>query len=273
MVVKIFTESATQKERDGITNQLPAMAKLAQHGPHPHCSNLISSFTIPPKGGTKHHICMLTPVYGGDVRMINDQLKPPVYSLKLTKHILLHLLRGLSHAHKCGIVHTDVRLSNIFFDSPMSTQDIHKWIKSDPVRPSPWTFAPWDSSSRQVSAPAAASHGGTSQAKFCSCWLWVRSVIIFDIMDASLNKSTSPCYWRARNQQDITCQPCILCARNFFGWSLGWEARYMGIWVSCMSFSSDIADYSHFERSLYSYTEWLPDRTFLLIEKMIYTVN
>ncbi|KAK0244245.1 kinase-like domain-containing protein [Armillaria nabsnona] len=72
----------------------------------PHCLGLLSHFTFPGKRNAGQHLCLVTKVLGGDVKSLF--LKRGIFPLPLAKRILLHLLRGIAHAHSRGVVHTDV---------------------------------------------------------------------------------------------------------------------------------------------------------------------
>ena len=99
----------------------------------PHCTQLLDEFTIPGKGSAGSHMCFVMPVYGGDVKAL---LKSRMTSLPfpLAKRIVLHLLRGIAHAHEREIVHTDIKHDNIFFSTAMTTDDIEAWVSKEPSR-------------------------------------------------------------------------------------------------------------------------------------------
>ena len=78
---------------------------------------LVSDFTLPGKGSAGEHICLVTQVLGGDVKSLFSTHGQP-FPLPLAKCILLHVLRGIAHAHKCGVVHADLKHDNIFFSTP-----------------------------------------------------------------------------------------------------------------------------------------------------------
>ncbi|KAG1845083.1 kinase-like protein [Suillus subalutaceus] len=130
VAIKILIGKPTDLFRQ---NHLPEWTILKQVSspPNPHCLQLLSDFVIPGKGSAGEHLCFVTQVLGGDVSKL-DETCGPIFPLPLAKCILLHILRGIAHAHSCGIVHTDLHLSNIFFNTCMSTADLDKLLKSNP---------------------------------------------------------------------------------------------------------------------------------------------
>ncbi|GJE98667.1 kinase-like protein [Phanerochaete sordida] len=95
------------------------------------------------------HAYFTTDLYGGSVESLRH-LPPAKPSLakdddprrlpkKLAKRILLHVLRGIAHTHRCFVVHGDIRPSNVLFSVPkgFTTRNITDWITADPPRFNP----------------------------------------------------------------------------------------------------------------------------------------
>ena len=59
-------------------------------------------------------MCFMVPVYGGDVKAFMEA-QTAALPLLLAKRIALHLLRGIAHAHERKVVHTGLKLDNVFF--------------------------------------------------------------------------------------------------------------------------------------------------------------
>jgi serine/threonine protein kinase len=78
-------------------------------------------------------MCLVTQLLGGDVKTLYEARNGKCFPLPLAKRILLHVLRGIAHAHRSGVVHTDLKHDNIFFDSRMSTTEIEKLVASEPA--------------------------------------------------------------------------------------------------------------------------------------------
>ncbi|KAL6302291.1 kinase-like domain-containing protein [Sparassis latifolia] len=98
-----------------------------------HCLRLLSDFTFPDKRSAGDHMCFVTQVLGGDVNSLFDSHRQP-FPLPLAKRTLLHVLRGIAHVHKCGVVHIDSKHDSIFFSIRMSTENFEALLTSDQSR-------------------------------------------------------------------------------------------------------------------------------------------
>jgi len=116
--------------------ELDALAAVSHGPPSPHYTPLLNDFTISGKGSSGSHLCFVMPLYGGDVKAM-WKLRTTRFPVSLAKRIALHLLRGLAHAHECGVVHTDLKHDNIFFTTSMKANDIERWLTENPSRRHP----------------------------------------------------------------------------------------------------------------------------------------
>ncbi|PBK74828.1 kinase-like protein [Armillaria solidipes] len=134
VALKILNGHHTSLVEQNLVWELKVLERVSSPS-SPHCLGLLSHFTFPGKGNAGQHLCLVTKVLGGDVKSLF--LKRGIFPLPLAKRILLHLLRGIAHAHSRGVVHTDVKHDNIFFDTPLSTDDFDALVASDPPRRHP----------------------------------------------------------------------------------------------------------------------------------------
>ncbi|KAK0464509.1 kinase-like protein [Desarmillaria tabescens] len=117
VAVKILTSHHTKLCPNKVAfGNFEVFERVSRPPSTPHCLGLMSHFTVPGKLEGQH-LCLVT--------------KDPRWR---PKRILLHLLRGIAHIHSRGIVHTDLKHDNIFFDTPLSTDDFDKLLASDPSR-------------------------------------------------------------------------------------------------------------------------------------------
>ncbi|KIJ33147.1 hypothetical protein M422DRAFT_52576 [Sphaerobolus stellatus SS14] len=133
VAIKILNGYNTDLAQRGRVWELEALKRLSSPTSSAHCLRLISNFTIPGKGSAGEHLCLVTQLLGGDVKSLHERHRT-VFPFLLAKRILLHVLRGIVHAHSRGVVHTDLKHDNVFFDACMSAEVLDKLLASDPPR-------------------------------------------------------------------------------------------------------------------------------------------
>ncbi|PBK92967.1 kinase-like protein [Armillaria gallica] len=135
VAIKVLSGHCTNLVERGLVWELEALGQVSSPPSSPYCLQLNSYFTFPGKGGAGQHLCLVTKVLGGDIKALVT--KHGRFPFPLAKRIILHLLRGIAHAHSRGVVHTDLKHDNIFFDTSMSSNDFDKLLTSDLPRRHP----------------------------------------------------------------------------------------------------------------------------------------
>ena len=138
VAIKALTGHYTGLIDNGPVWESEALKAISEHSPPSlHCLKLYSTFIHPGKGSSGQHMCFVTQLLGGDVNALWKAGGGKPFPLPLAKRILLHTLRGINQAHQAGVVHTDLKHDNIFFDTGMATEDIERLIASEPARTHP----------------------------------------------------------------------------------------------------------------------------------------
>lgn len=133
MAIKALTGHMTDMYERAVVWEADAFRLVSYLPISPYCAELLDEFTIPGKGSAGSHMCLVMPVYGGDVKALVEGW-PTALPLPIAKRIVLHLLRGIAHLHERGIVHTDIKHDNIFFSTTMTADDIEAWMTREPSR-------------------------------------------------------------------------------------------------------------------------------------------
>ena len=132
VAIKAMTGYITQMAQKNKFWETNALRLLSSPTTSPHCLHSLATFTAPGTGSSGDHLCIVTPVYGGDVKALFQAIG--LFPLPLAKHILLHLLRGLAFAHGRCVVHTDLKMDNVFFATSMTGNAIGQILEKEPPR-------------------------------------------------------------------------------------------------------------------------------------------
>ncbi|KAI0709096.1 kinase-like domain-containing protein [Earliella scabrosa] len=136
IAIKALTGHMTSLWEKGVVWEPDALRLLSRKPVSSHCIQLLDEFTLNGRGSAGSHLCLVLPLYGGDVKALVNSWDAPL-PLSLAKRIALHLLRGLAHAHTRGVVHTDLKHDNIFYETRLGNADVEAYLERDPSRRHP----------------------------------------------------------------------------------------------------------------------------------------
>ncbi|QDS72468.1 hypothetical protein FKW77_009814 [Venturia effusa] len=131
--MKVLSTETTGTKRDGF--ELEVLKHLqssnTDHPGHPYVSNLVDSFQSWSIIGLT--VFLIFELMGETLGRFTDRKSFPieqVMPLKYLKRFAKQLLLGLDHAHKSGVVHTDLKLDNIMIQIPDQSVVETRWLKS-----------------------------------------------------------------------------------------------------------------------------------------------
>ncbi|KAL0954338.1 hypothetical protein HGRIS_003336 [Hohenbuehelia grisea] len=136
VAVKALTGHMTDMYNRALFWEADALRLLSHQPALKHCVKLLDEFTIQGGGSAGSHLCLVMPLYGGDVKALAASRTGP-FPIPLAKRIIQHVLLGIASAHKRGVVHTDLKHDNIFFETRASTAEIERWTTEDPPQMHP----------------------------------------------------------------------------------------------------------------------------------------
>src|SRR6476660_6546051 len=88
---------------------------------HPNVINRLGHGTAIDLAGTTFHYIVLEYLSGGDMAALSRN-KP--LSIELALHYLEQVCSGLAHAHKCGVIHRDIKPQNLLLSADKQTVKI-----------------------------------------------------------------------------------------------------------------------------------------------------
>ncbi|KAL0950832.1 hypothetical protein HGRIS_007593 [Hohenbuehelia grisea] len=136
VAVKALTGHITEMYDCAAVWEADALRLLSYPPVSKHCVTLLDEFTVKGHESAGSHLCLVMPLYGGDVKALAASRNSPFPPL-LAKRIIQHVLQGIAYAHERGVVHTDIKHDNVFFETRLTTAEIEKWINEDPSRMHP----------------------------------------------------------------------------------------------------------------------------------------
>ncbi|KAK7051340.1 hypothetical protein VNI00_004840 [Paramarasmius palmivorus] len=131
--LKALSGHWTELSQTGRTWELHALEQVKSK-PHSHCLQLLENFIVAGKGSAGSHLCLVTPLLGGDIKNYARTRNILRFPLSIAKAILRDVLRALACMHECGVIHTDLKSDNVLFDNSLTCEEISSILRSDPSR-------------------------------------------------------------------------------------------------------------------------------------------
>ncbi|KAI0632112.1 kinase-like protein [Trametes polyzona] len=127
---KILTLNGTRAHADGVSRELEFLQQIAA------CENVDSlpiledHFEETGPGGS--HLCFIMQPLSSDVSSFRRSAPNKALPVYIAKNILAQTLEGLKQLHELDIIHTDLKLGNILFNTVGSDKDVEEDLKANP---------------------------------------------------------------------------------------------------------------------------------------------
>ena len=111
VAIKILTGYATVLNCEHKLHELEVLQCLSLMAPeesYDHCAHLLTHFIHPGIDDDGEHLCLVMELFSSNIQHTLDALQGGFIPVPTVKRILRHLLLGIAHLHKCGIVHTSM---------------------------------------------------------------------------------------------------------------------------------------------------------------------
>ena len=90
----------------------------------------------PGRHSSGDHLCLVTQLLGGDVRSFADAHSYPGrrFPIAEAKHVLTDVLRSIAVLHSNNVIHTDIKVSNLFYELHLTEEAMSQWLATVPPR-------------------------------------------------------------------------------------------------------------------------------------------
>ncbi|KAG6204243.1 hypothetical protein E4U35_003550 [Claviceps purpurea] len=128
--VECYTSTQQIFERE-ILEKIREVSRESLHEGRKHVLPLIEHFTH--RGPNGQHVCLTFDVQGHHLYFQAAQYKDGKLPVKTVKEIVRQLLTGLDFLHReCGVIHTDLKLTNILMELETPSETVSKHLESVP---------------------------------------------------------------------------------------------------------------------------------------------
>ncbi|KAI0761641.1 kinase-like domain-containing protein, partial [Trametes elegans] len=127
---KVLSIDGTREHAQGRSRELEFLQQIAACDEVTALPVLEDHFEQSGPGGT--HLCLVMQLLSSDVSSFRRSSPTKALPAHIVKNILAHTLEGLKQLHELDIIHTDLKLDNILFNSVGSDKSVDDQLREDP---------------------------------------------------------------------------------------------------------------------------------------------
>ncbi|TFL04952.1 kinase-like domain-containing protein [Pterulicium gracile] len=102
---------------------------------HPSVSlHMKDSWVEPGRHSSGVHLCLVTQLLGGDLKGFAEAHDYPSrrFPMAEANHVLLDFLRSISVLHSNNVIHSDIKINNLFYELHLPEEAMLQWLSADP---------------------------------------------------------------------------------------------------------------------------------------------